>query len=43
MDQVFRLEDDEGNPEDDETEDIILNDDVDNELIQVGANRGDRS
>lgn len=43
MDQVFSLEDDEGNPDDDETEDITLNDDGDDDLIQVRGNRGDQS
>ena len=33
MDQVLSLEDDEGNPDDDETKGIILNDDGDDELI----------
>ena len=40
MNQVFHLEDHEENPDDNETEDIILNDDGDEELIQGGGNRG---
>ena len=37
MDQVFRLECDEENPDDDETKDIIFDDDGDEELIQGDA------
>ena len=39
-DEVFCLEDDEENPHHDETEDIILDDDVDEESIQDGENGG---
>ena len=41
MDEVFRLEDDEENPDDNETEDIILDDDGDEELKQVAGNSGE--
>ena len=40
MNQMFHLEDHEENPDDNETEDIILNGDGDEELIQGGGNRG---
>ena len=42
MDEVFRLEDDEENPDDNETEDIILDDDGDEELKQVAGKWGGR-
>ena len=41
MDEVFRLEDDEENPDGNETEDIILDDDGDEELKQVAGNSGE--
>ena len=40
MDQVFRIEDDEQNPDDDETKDVLDND-GDEELIQGGRNSGE--
>ena len=41
IDQVFRLEVDEENPDDVETKDIILDDDGDEELIQGTGNSGE--
>ena len=40
LDQVFRIEDDEQNPDDDETKDVLDND-CDEELIQGGGNSGE--
>ena len=40
LDQVFRIEDDEQNPDDDETKDVLDND-GDKELIQGGGNSGE--